>query len=407
MKNPIILLVCISLLISCDNTNPLPDGTADPINLTAVQKQRVAQDNEFAFDLMNRTMAGTSDENVFISPLSVSIALGMARNGAIGVTKTEMETALKMEGLTDAEINEYYKLLQTTLPDLDPKTRLTIANSIWYRNSFSVKAGFLKTNTDYFNSEVAALDFDSPDAVKTINKWCSDHTNGLIPEVIKTIDPAQMMFLINAIYFKGTWVKQFDKKDTRESDFTNELNQRVKVNMMNITDTFAYTEDDYAQYLDMPYGNQAFSMTVILPKGTGRAADVFKTLTPEKYSQVLKGLDVQKVIVSMPRFRVKNRFQLKEPLRQMGMLKAFQPNAEFDNISDLKPLYIGFVQHDTYVEVTEEGTEAAAVTTIGFETTSLPVNPYFIVNKPFTFVIREKSSGIILFMGKVGNAEKF
>ena len=260
------MLLLVSLLISCDNTNPVPDRTADPINLTAVQKQRVAQDNEFAFDLMNRTMAGTSDENVFISPLSVSIALGMARNGAIGVTKTEMETALKMEGLTDAEINEYYKLMQTTLPDLDPKTRLTIANSIWYRNTFSVKAGFLKTNTDYFNSEVAALDFNSPDAVKTINKWCSDHTNGLIPEVIKTIDPAQMMFLINAIYFKGTWVKQFDKKDTRESDFTNELNQRVKVNMMNITDTFAYTEDDYAQYLDMPYGNQAFSMTVILPK---------------------------------------------------------------------------------------------------------------------------------------------
>lgn len=407
MKNPIILLLCISLLISCDNTNPVPDRTADPINLTAVQKQRVAQDNEFAFDLMNRTMADTSDENVFISPLSVSIALGMARNGAIGVTKTEMETALKMEGLTDAEINEYYKLMQTTLPDLDPKTRLTIANSIWYRNTFSVKAGFLKTNTDYFNSEVAALDFNSPDAVKTINKWCSDHTNGLIPEVIKTIDPAQMMFLINAIYFKGTWVKQFDKKDTRESDFTNELNQRVKVNMMNITDTFAYTEDEFAQYLDMPYGNQAFSMTVILPKGTGRAADVFKTLTPEKYSQVLKGLDVQKVIVSMPRFRVKNRFQLKEPLRQMGMLKAFQPNAEFDNISILKPLYIGFVQHDTYVEVTEEGTEAAAVTTIGLKNTSVPEHPYFIVNKPFTFVIREKSSGIILFMGKVGNAEKF
>jgi len=357
--------------------------------------------------LMNRTMADTSDENVFISPLSVSIALGMARNGAIGVTKTEMETALKMEGLTDAEINEYYKLMQTTLPDLDPKTRLTIANSIWYRNSFSVKAGFLKTNTDYFNSGVAALDFNSPDAVKTINKWCSDHTNGLIPKVIETIDPANVMFLINAIYFKGTWVKQFDKKDTRESDFTNELNQRVKVNMMNITDTFAYTEDDYAQYLDMPYGNQAFSMTVILPKGTGRAADVFKTLTPEKYSQVLKGLDVQKVIVSMPRFRVKNRFQLKEPLRQMGMLKAFQPNAEFDNISILKPLYIGFVQHDTYVEVTEEGTEAAAVTTIGLKNTSVPEHLYFIVNKPFTFVIREKSSGIILFMGKVGNAEKF
>ena len=145
------LLLMASLLISCDTNNPVPDETAKPFNLTAVQKQRVVQDNEFAFDLMNQTLANTSEKNVFISPLSVSIALGMARNGAIGVTKTEMETALKMNGLTDAEINTYYKLMQNTLPDLDPKTKLSIANSIWYRNTFDVKADLQKT-TQYFFS---------------------------------------------------------------------------------------------------------------------------------------------------------------------------------------------------------------------------------------------------------------
>lgn len=407
MKKTIPILLIASLLISCDTNNPASATEAKPIALTTVQKQRVAQDNAFAFDLMNRTIAETSEKNVFISPLSVSIALGMVRNGAIGITKTEMETAVKMSGLSDTEINEYYKLMQSALPAIDPKTKLSIANSIWYRNTMDVKADFLKTNETYFKSKVAALDFNSAKSVETINKWCSDNTNGLIPKVINQIDPDQMMFLINAIYFKGTWVRQFDKKDTREAVFTNELAEQVKVNMMNLTDTFAYSEDDRGQYLDLPYGNKAFSMTVILPKGSTKAGDVFSTMTTDKLNQILGGMITQKVVVSLPRFRVKNKFMLKTMLQSMGMKKAFQENAEFDNISALKPLYVGFVQHDTYVEVTEEGTEAAAVTTVGMVTTSLPNYPYFTVNKPFAFVIREKSTGVILFMGKIGNVEKF
>ena len=407
MKNFISLLIALLLLTNCDRNNPEQTKEAQPINLTAVQKQRVSQDNEFAFDLMAQTLANTTDRNVFMSPLSVSVALGMLRNGAVGTTRSEIETALKLKGLTDTEINEYYKLMQTSLPGIDPKTKLSIANSIWYRNSFNVKADFLKTNADYFNAKIAALDFNSPQAVETINQWCSENTNGLIPKVIEQIDPLQMMFLINAIYFKGTWVKQFDKKDTRESIFTNELNQQVKVNMMNKTDSFAYAEDELAQYLDLPYGNKAFSMTVILPKETNKASDLFKTITPDKFNEVLDQLVTQKVIVSLPRFKAKNQLKLKPILQNMGMQKAFVENAELDNISALKPLFVNFIQHDTYVEVTEEGTEAAAVTTIGVGTTSVPVYPYFIVNKPFAFVIREKSSGVILFTGKMGDVEKF
>lgn len=393
--------------MSCGKNDTKQLHDALPVQLTAAQQQRVSQDNEFAFDLMKQTLAMTNENNVFISPLSVSLALGMARNGAVGTTKTEMGTALKMGGMNDTEINEYYRVMQTTLPGIDPKTKFSIANSVWYRNTFNVKADFLKINVDYFNSKAASLDFNSPDAISIINKWCSDSTNGLIPAIINQIEPEQMMFLINAIYFKGIWVKPFDKKQTYESNFTNELHQQMKVNMMNKTDSFAYTESDDAQYLDLPYGNKAFSMTVILPKGVNKASDVFSTLTPAGFKQTVKEMAVQKVIVSFPRFRVKNRFMLNDVLTSMGMRKAFQENAEFDNISVMKPLFIGFVQHDTYVEVTEEGTEAAAVTSIGFTTTSIPDYPVFMVNRPFAFVIREKSTGVILFMGKIGNAEKF
>ncbi|HHT23033.1 MAG TPA: serpin family protein [Bacteroidales bacterium] len=403
MKKLLSLLVVLALFVSCKNEVNPPVEDAQPIKLTAVQKQKVVQDNDFAFELMKQVLAETDESNVFISPLSVSIALGMTWNGAIGDTKTEMEKTLKMNGMSVNEINEYYKLMQTTLPGIDPLTKLSIANSIWYRDIFDVKPDFLQINKDYFNAEVSSLDFDSPDAPGIINKWCSDKTNGLIPKVIEKIKDEHVMFLINAIYFKGIWVKQFKKDDTCEGDFINEQNQSVKVNFMNMTDTFAYAEDEYAQYLEMPYGNKAFSMTVILPK----KSDSFSGLTSDRFNKVLEKMTNEEVAVMLPRFKVKNKFQLKPMLQAMGMQKAFIRIAEFDGMSNLKPLYIDFVQHDTYVEVTEEGTEAAAVTTVAMQTESLSSRPYFIANKPFAFVIKEKSTGIILFMGKMGSVEKF
>ena len=214
------------------------------------------------------------------------------------------------------------------------------------------------------------------------------------------------MFPINAVYFKGIWVRKFDKEKTEEGIFTNEMNQQVKVNYMNIKDTFAYTEDSFAQYLDLPYGNGAFSMTLILPKETGGANLIFDRLTLSQFNTALEGLFAQEVQVMIPRFKVKNRFDLIPMLQTMGMNKAFTQEAEFDVISDMKQLLINMIQHDTYVEVTEDGTEAAAVTTVGFTTTSVPQTTYFTANRPFGFVIREKSSGVILFMGKMGNVEK-
>ena len=412
MKKYIQLIAILALMVSCTTQNDPIIKTpkdAEPIALKVGMEKRVSQDNEFAFDLLKKTIASSGETNVFISPLSVSIALGMAWNGANGQTKTEMETALKMSGMSVADINDYYKIMQSTLPGIDPTTKLNIANSLWYKAGFAVKPDFLKVNTDYFGAYVKELDFSKAWAVDTINNWCAKKTNNLITKPLDQISSDAVMYLVNAIYFKGIWRKHFETKNTKESDFTNEPGNVVKVNMMYQKDTFAYAADIYAQYLDMPYGNKAFSMTVILPVNGKTTADVLNYLTPDILNTRLETMSTKEVEVYMPRFKTQNKFLLNDPLKNMGMNLAFSDMADFTNIADTR-LQISRVIHDTYVEVTEEGTEAAAVTIVEIKTTAVeipPPTPIFKVNKPFLFVIREKSTGVILFIGKMGTVDKF
>jgi len=407
MKKLFQILLIVFLIAGCKTENePEIIDDAKPINLSAVLEKRVAQDNEFAFDLFKKTIEDSGETNVFVSPLSVSIALGMVWNGAVGDTKTEMETALKMSGLSVGDINEYYKVMQTTLPTIDPTTKLSIANSIWYRAGFPVKPDFLKVNTDYFNSEVRELDFKQAWAVDTINNWCARKTNNLIKKPLDQISQDAMMYLVNAIYFKGIWRNKFDPERTFISQFTNEKANQVEINMMHQTDTFAYRADENAQYLDMPYGNKAYSMTVILPNYQKTTAGILNELTVDKWNATLQNLTNQEVEIYLPRFKSENKFELKPVLQKMGMNLAFTENADFSNISDIG-LLISRIIHSTFVEVNEEGTEAAAVTIVEMSTTSMPVRPVFRVNRPFIYIIREQSTGVILFVGKMGSVEKY
>jgi len=410
----IIHLLCIILLTACSSNNQNDPAIPVPANAKAIvlktgMETRVNQDNEFAFDLLKKTITSSGETNVFVSPLSVSIALGMAWNGANGDTKTEMETALKMRGMSVADINGYYQIMQSALPTIDPTTKLSIANSLWYKTGFEVKPNFLKVNSDYFNAYIKELDFSQSWAKDTINNWCAKKTNNLIKNPLDQVSADAVMYLVNAIYFKGIWRKHFETKNTTEATFTNELNARVKVNMMYQKDTFDYAQDDYAQYIDMPYGNKAFSMTVILPNDGKTTADVLNYITADNWSSRLQSMTSRNVEVYMPRFKTENKFLLNDPLSSMGMKLAFSDYADFTNIANAQ-LKISEVLHDTYVEVTEEGTEAAAVTIVGIIATYVPAplpTVIFKVNKPFVFVIREKSTGVILFTGKMGNIDKF
>jgi len=408
MKKIFQLLLLSFIITACSNQNDAIQVPVDakPIGLSIAMEKRVSQDNEFAFDLLKKTIVSSGETNVFVSPLSVSIALGMAWNGANGTTRTEMETALKMSGMLVGDINNYYKIMQTTLPSIDPTTKLSIANSMWYKTGFEVKPAFLKVNAESFNAYLKELDFTKVWAADTINNWCSKRTNTLIPVIIDQIPSNAVMYLINAVYFKGIWSKQFEKKNTSLQKFTNEAGNQGNVNMMYQKDTFRYAETETAQYLDMPYGNNAFSMTVILPAANKSPAEVLNSLTTDSWNSTLSQLSLREVMVYLPRFKVTNKFKLNNVLQDMGMKLAFSDLADFSNISDL-PLQISEVIHKTYVTVDEEGTEAAAVTSIGIIATAMPVIPVFRVDKPFLFVIREKSTGVILFIGKMGNVDLY
>ncbi|MDD4967832.1 MAG: serpin family protein [Paludibacter sp.] len=410
MKGIINLLIIVLVTTSCTVQNepkPIPVPVdAKPIALRAGLEKRVTQDNEFAIDLLKKTIATSGETNVFVSPLSVSIALGMTWNGANGTTKSEMETALKMNGMSAADINDYYKIMQSTLPGIDPTTKLSIANSLWYKTGFEVKPDFLKVNSDYFNAYIKELDFTKAWAVDTINNWCAKKTNSFIPTIIDQIPSDAVMYLMNAVYFKGIWRKQFDKKNTSVLKFTNESGIKGDVNMMYQKDTFGYAQTETAQYLDLPYGNKAFSMTVILPAANKTTTDVLNLLTTDTWKATLSSLYEREVMVYLPRFKVTNKFKLNDELQNMGMRLAFSDLADFTNMTSI-PVQISEVIHKTYVTVDEEGTEAAAVTSIGIIATAMPEIIVFKVDKPFLFVIREKSTGVILFIGKVGNVDKY
>jgi serpin B len=406
MKNLIFIFASMLLIVSCKDVEPINViEDAKPITLTVTMQKRVNQDNEFAFDIFKKTSNESNQANVLISPLSISIALGMTLNGATDETKTGIEKALKMSGLTLNNINDYYKVMQTTLPTIDPKTTLNIANSIWYKTGYPVKTEFLTVNKNYFNAEVREMDFSQAWAKDTINNWIARKTNNHIKDMLDQIPADVVMYLINAVYFKGMWKQPFNVKATKETNFTNYLNTQQKVNMMYQKDTFSYFANEKAQYLDMPYGNNAFSMTVILPTQISSVNDVLETLDTESWNLALNKMESEEVMVYLPRFKSKSKFLLNNVLKSMGMARAFEDNDEFRNMAN-SDLYISRVLHDTAIEVTEEGTVAAAATIVEM-TEKAMFNSIFNANRPFIYIIREKSTGVILFIGKTDNIDKF
>ncbi|MDR2138171.1 MAG: serpin family protein [Tannerella sp.] len=375
---------------------------AEPIRLRLAEK--VAADNTFALDLFRTACRFAKPaENVFVSPVSVSMALNMAANGANGVTRDEMFAALRERDYTMEEVNEYSRSLRTALMEVDPSTAFSIANSIWYRQGFPVKAPFIDVNRENYDAEVNEIDFASPDALRQINGWCARKTRDKITEIVEQIN-GNVMILINAVYFKGVWRSKFKEKDTEKADFHLPDGSVRKVDMMRQTASFSYTADEYAGYLELPYGNQAFSMMVILPHEGRTPDEVTARLDREYWNERMSLLARQPVNLRLPRFKTENKYLLHtDILPDMGMKAPFSPEADFGGISD-HPLNISSVIHKTYVEVNEEGTEAAAVTAVNMITSAggPPPSPIdFRVDRPFLIALCEKSTGIILFMGRM------
>jgi serine protease inhibitor len=407
---PLYLIILLSVLtISCskDKTTQINDKKLQPIALTVDQKALVLSNNQFAFTLFNKAGIQETKENLFISPFSVSMALSMTLNGAAGSTKTGMENTLGFGGQQAATINEYNKLLSEQLQSIDEQVTFNIANSIWYRNTFSVIPAFLTTNQTYYKAEVSALDFSSPSAVTTINNWVSAKTNNAIPTIIDNISSDKVMYLINALYFKGSWRNMFDISKTSDQNFYKEDNTIVKCKMMKQDITFPCYGNDIFGAVEMPYGQGNFVMTILLPNTGKTTSDVLAAFNADNWKKLNDGLNPTSLQMNMPRFKMSYETSLNSLLSSMGMADAFNSSiANFTGINAGGGLYISEVKHKTMVDVNEEGTVAAAVTSVGISNTSIQIPAVITINKPFIFVISEKSTGAILFTGRIMDPTK-
>lgn len=404
-----ILLISIFGLVnfsSCNTMETLPEPEKK-IDLDSKSAQLVEANNGFGLELFRRISESSSEENLMISPLSVSLALGMAYNGAEGETKTEMEEMLRMSGLTPEQINQSYKMLVEALQSLDEDVVFEIANAIYYMNGFSVKQNFLNLNKTYYNAEVDDLDFSSPSAPETINGWVADKTHDKITKILDQLSPNDRMVLLNAIYFYGSWTTRFDENGTKMREFYYADGSVNDVESMSKEDKLPYTSNDLFSAVQIPYGDGQYNMTILLPQNGKTSGDVISTLNNVSWKNLVEDFELtEHVVVNLPRFKFGFETGLNKILKEMGMVDAFSDtDADFSNISD-QFLYISSVIHKTYIDVNETGTEAAAVTGIVFTTTSAgnePPKTYFIVNRPFVFAITEKDTNAILFMGEVQN----
>jgi serine protease inhibitor len=395
------LVVAAACSISTEPTDGPPAKLdAPPRSLTAGEVKLVGAANGFSFDLFRRLSAAQKDSNVFASPLSASMALGMAMNGAAGSTYDQMRATLGFGTATDQEIDESYKSLIALLRGLDPAVDVRVANSVWYSAGFPFNASFLDAAKTWFDAQVTSLDFQSATAPATINGWVSTATEGRIPTILDRIEDGQVMFLINAIYFKGSWREKFDPAQTQDAQFRGVAgSQPMKLMHRHGKVASLYTQDFAA--VDLPYGNSAYTMTVVLPH-EGKSIDaVAASLRSSDWATWMSQLHEGELDVYLPRFKLQWERMLIPDLQALGMRDAFvDSGADFTRMSPRgRELFISVVKQKTYVDVNEEGTEAAAVTNVGISLTSAPVP--FRVDRPFVFVIRERLTGTIVFMGKI------
>ena len=400
VSNWLFIIPFIFLLQACsdEDYDYLPD--AEPIVLDTKYDNKISGDNDFAFTLF-KTVNRFDNSNVCISPLSVGMSLSMALNGAAGKTLEEIETVLEISGYSPAEVNEYAQTLREALVNADPSSRLSFENSIWYRLGFYVENSFVHLNQKYHKAEISALDFRDAGAVTRVNERVAKKTNNKITEIINEIPDDMIMYFINTACFKGSWKFGFLLENTHTQPFFSDSNEMRDVQMMRQTGSFGYYMDENASYLELPYGNGAFSMTILLPHKEKSVAGIIDDLNSAGWEKINSGLKQTVVNVQLPRFKVECDYDLQDQiLPDLGMQSPFIPRlADFRGINKNRDLYISNIKHKTMIEVDEDGLVPA-----GFKISESPSVEY-IMNKPFAFIIKEKSTGIILFTGKINHPE--
>ena len=400
---PVSVLIIILVMISgCAGQQlMLDDSGASQEKVNAV----VNANNQFALELYSKLNEENAGKNIFFSPYSISVALAMTYEGARGQTAEEMQSVLHFPA--DPEVRRpAFARIYNQINKRGKKYKLSTANALWAQKDYPFLDEYFNTVEKYYGGKVTNLDFvgDPENSRITINKWVEAQTNNKIKDLIPegVIDAATRLVLTNAIYFKGTWFKQFDKKNTVERDFKISPTNSVKVQMMHLDDKkakFNYTETKDLKILELPYSGGDLSMLILLPKDSIEQLE--SELTIENLNNWTARLKEEEVSIYLPRFKFETKYFMAKTLREMGMSSAFG-NADFSGMTGRRDLYISNVIHQAFVEVNEEGTEAAAATAVVMKEVAI-MKKLFNADHPFIFIIREKETGNILFLGRVSD----
>lgn len=411
---PVAALALTGLFFGCSDKPTTPDTPTQLATPTSRSLQQLAQEepelfravNDFSFTLFAKTVEGaTARDNVFLSPLSVAYAVAMCYNGAAGETRTAIAQTLQLESYTDDQINRFFRDLMTDLPLVDSTALLEIANSVWHTDSLIFRTQFVDLVTDYFGAEVSGLDFLNDASADTINAWVDSTTHGCIKEIVRADQLREMVVLIlNAIYFKGAWTISFDTALTRELPFAFGDGSYENCLMMLSDTSYEYLENDLLQGVRLPYGDGSYAMMVLVPKVNHTVSELVLSLSVEQWEQWNSELNVEESLtVILPKLKLEKEYLLSEMLEAMGMSLAFADAADFSRMTEGGGVRISDVKQKTFLQVDEMGTEAAAVTAIGLYPTDAAPPLAIVANRPFVLAICEKTTGAILFLGRIAD----
>ena len=361
----------------------------------------------FGFNLMKQLVGERPTDNVFISPYSVSAALQMVWQGAAGHTKTEMDQALALSNFKPETAGSAYKELDNSIKSAAAKVALNVANSIWYAPNIQLKPQFVSINQNSYGAKLSPLDFTDPRSAGVVNSWVSEATHGKISKIVEPpLSSRTGLILANAIYFKGNWEHKFDNNATKDEPFHLRTSQQKQTHMMRQSRKFSYQEDGRFQAIRLPYVGNRLGMLVFLPATNSSPNKLLADLDGAAWREkIMPKFQERQGTIALPRFKLEFKADLVRSLKGMGIQQAFSPTANFFGISDGQ-LYVSGVDHASFVEVNEEGTEAAAATDVNLALTSaMPiVKPFqMIVNRPFFFAIEDSSTHSILFMGVIND----
>ena len=364
-----------------------------------VDDRLVSANTSFGFNLFEKLVERNPDGNTFVSPASIAMALAMTYNGANGDTQEAMAKTLELQGMSLEEVNQASAALMERLKNLGDDVLLNIANSLWAREGEEFKADFLKRNRDFYQAYIDNLDFDDPKAASVINAWVKEKTQGKIEDMVNEIPKGVILYLINAVYFKGIWGIEFNEEYTKERDFTLLDGSKKKVPMMMASSKgFRAFMGQEFDAVALPYGDGKVSMYIFVPHRESSLKEFYRELNAGSWEGWIPQLRQQEIILIMPRFKLEYDVKLNDALAELGMGMAFGKGANFEGMCPGGGVWIDEVKHKTYLEVNEKGTEAAAATSVRMK--KGPAT-YVHVDRPFFCAIRDDETGAVLFMGSI------